>query len=159
MMKLLKLTAIVTMSACTLGLAAEPPAPAPPAIETPPPLVQPDKIDDALRSVVQDGKVIGVSALVFERGKEAYFGAFGLADRENNKPMARDTIVQIFSMTKPVAGVALMKLYERGKFQLDDPLSKYLPEYANAKVFAGPDANGQPRLEAPKRPITVRDIL
>jgi CubicO group peptidase (beta-lactamase class C family) len=159
MMKLLKLTAIVTMSACTLGLAAEPPAPAPPAIETPPPLVQPDKIDDALRSVVQDGKVIGVSALVFERGKEAYFGAFGLADRENNKPMARDTIVQIFSMTKPVAGVALMKLYERGKFQLDDPLSKYLPEYANAKVFAGLDANGQPRLEAPKRPITVRDIL
>jgi CubicO group peptidase (beta-lactamase class C family) len=160
-MKYLRLAATAVL-VCSLGYAAEPVAPVPaaaPAIETPPPLVQPEKIDDALRSVVQDGKVIGVSALVFERGKEAYFGAFGLADRENNKPMARDTIVQIFSMTKPVAGVALMKLYERGKFQLDEPLSKYLPEYANVKVFAGLDANGQPKLEAPKRPVTVRDIL
>jgi CubicO group peptidase (beta-lactamase class C family) len=162
-MKMLKrATAVVVLAVTSLGMAADPPPTqpaAPPAIQTPPALIQPDKIDDALRSVVQDGKVIGVSALVFERGKESYFGAFGLADRENNKPMARDTIVQIFSMTKPIAGVALMKLYERGKFQLDEPLAKYLPEYANVKVFAGLDANGKPKLEAPKRPITVRDIL
>ena len=73
--------------------------------------------------------------------------------------MARDTIVQIFSMTKPVTGVALMMLYERGKFGLDDPLSLYLPEFANAKVYAGQDANGQPAFEAPKRPIVIRDVL
>lgn len=161
-MKWLKLAATAALFATPLVHAADPPAAAPaaaPAIATPAPLIDPAKIDDALRSVVQDGKVVGVSALVFERGKEAYFGAFGLADRENNKPMARDTIVQIFSMTKPVTGVALMKLYERGKFQLDDPLYKYLPEYANVKVFAGLDADGNPKLEAPKRPITVRDIL
>jgi CubicO group peptidase (beta-lactamase class C family) len=162
MMKLLNLSVAALLFASSLVNAADPPAATPaatPAIVTPAPLIQPDKIDDALRSVVQDGKVVGVSALVFERGKESYFGAFGLADRENNKPMARDTIVQIFSMTKPITGVALMKLYERGKFQLDEPLAKYLPEYANVKVFAGVDADGQPKLEAPKRPITVRDIL
>jgi CubicO group peptidase (beta-lactamase class C family) len=155
------------MFACLTSLAfgAEPaasasPAPAPAPVITPPAaLVEPAKIDDALRALVQNKTIVGVSALVYERGTEAYFGAFGLADRENAKPMARDTIVQIFSMTKPIVGVALMKLYEHGKFQLDDPLANYLPEYANVRVYAGQDANGQPKLEAPKRPILIRDIL
>ena len=134
------------------------PAPVPVAAPTPP-LVDPAVIDSALKSMIDSQKVIGVSALIFERGKESYFGAFGLADRENNKPMARDTIVQIFSMTKPVTGVALMQLYERGKFELDAPLSTYLPEFAQVQVYAGLDASGQPKYEAPKRPISVRDIL
>lgn len=131
------------------------PAEAPPA----PPLIDPAIVDAALKSLVDEKKIVGVSALVFERGKEVYFGAFGLADREAGKPMARDTVAQIFSMTKPVTGVALMQLYERGKFQLDDPLSNYLPEFANVRVYAGVDAAGQPRYEPPKRPILVRDIL
>jgi CubicO group peptidase (beta-lactamase class C family) len=136
------------------------PAPAPALVVAPTPaLVDPAAIDSALKSVVDSQKVVGVSALVFERGKEAYFGAFGLADRENNRPMARDTVVQIFSMTKPVTGVALMQLYERGKFELDAPLTTYVPEFAQVQVYAGTDASGQPRYEAPKRPITVRDIL
>jgi len=165
-MKFSKLAATAVFSClAVVSFAATPaakPAPATPepAIITPPvPLVVPAKIDDALRSMVQSKAIVGVSALVYERGQEAYFGAFGQADRENDKPMARDTIVQIFSMTKPIIGVALMKLYERGKFQLDDPLANYLPEYANVRVYAGQDANGQPKLEAPKRPILVRDIL
>jgi CubicO group peptidase (beta-lactamase class C family) len=162
-MKLSKL-AVAAVFACLPALTpgAEPApasANAAPALIPSPPLVEPAKIDDALRALVQNDTIIGVSALVYERGREAYFGAFGQADREKNQPMSRDTIVQIFSMTKPIVGVALMKLYERGKFQLDDPLSNYLPEYANVRVYAGQDANGQPRLEAPKRPITVRDIL
>jgi CubicO group peptidase (beta-lactamase class C family) len=66
--------------------------------------------------------------------------------------------VQIFSMTKPITGVALMMLYEEGKFQLDDPLSQYLPEFATMRVYAGMDASGQPIYEAPHRVITVRDI-
>jgi CubicO group peptidase (beta-lactamase class C family) len=132
------------------------PAPAP----TPtPPLVVPAAIDSALKSLVDSKQIVGASALVYERGQEAYFGAFGLADRENNKPFARDTVVQIFSMTKPVTGVALMQLYERGKFELDAPLAVYAPEFAEMQVYAGVDANGQPKYEAPKRPITVRDIL
>ena len=119
----------------------------------------PAAIDSALKSLVDSKQIVGASALVYERGQEAYFGAFGLADRENNKPFARDTVVQIFSMTKPVTGVALMQLYERGKFELDAPLAVYAPEFAEMQVYAGVDANGQPKYEAPKRPITVRDIL
>jgi CubicO group peptidase (beta-lactamase class C family) len=162
-MKTFKWAAVAAIAGLSgLAKAAEPPkpAPAPALVAAPtPPLVDPAAVDSALKSVVDGQKVIGVSALVFERGKEVYFGAFGLADRENNKPMARDTIVQIFSMTKPVAGVALMQLYERGKFALDAPLATYLPEFAQVQVYAGLDANGQPKYEAPKRPITVRDIL
>src|SRR5579859_6399505 len=86
-------------------------------------------IDAALSSLVESKALVGVSALVYEEGHEAYFGAFGDADREAGKPMTRDTLVQIYSMTKPVAGVALMQLYEAGKFQLDDPLEKYAPVF------------------------------
>ena len=122
-------------------------------------LIEPAVIDAALKGMVDSHKIVGVSALVYQGDKEVYFGAFGFADRENNKPMARDTIAQIFSMTKPITGVALMKLYERGKFQLDDPLETYLPEFANLQVYAGLDDAGQPRYEALKRKPTMRDIM
>lgn len=82
-------------------------------------------IDAALSHFTESKALVGVSALVYEDGHEAYFGAFGQADREAGKPMTRDTLVQIYSMTKPIAGVALMTLYEAGKFQLDDRLDKY----------------------------------
>jgi CubicO group peptidase (beta-lactamase class C family) len=121
-------------------------------------VIEPAAIDSALKGLVDSQAIVGVSALVFQNDKEVYFGAFGRADRENNKPMARDTIVQIFSMTKPIVGVALMQLYERGKFQLDDPLENYLPEFANLKVYAGLDSAGQPLYEAPKRKVTIRDV-
>src|SRR5690348_5831036 len=68
------------------------------------------RINQILKGFVDSGQLIGVSALVTVNGKEAYFGAFGLADREANRPMARDTIVQIYSMTKPITGTALMQL-------------------------------------------------
>jgi len=116
------------------------------------------RIDATLKSFVDSSKIVGVSALVFENGKEVYFNAFGYADKEANKPMDRNTIVRIYSMTKPVAGVALMTLYEKGLFKLDDPLSKYAPEFADMKVFKGMDANGNPVLEPARRPITIRDI-
>ena len=116
------------------------------------------RIDATLKSFTDSGKTAGVSALILEKGKEVYFNAFGYADREAKVPMDRNTIVRIFSMTKPVTGVALMTLYEKGAFQLDDPLSKYAPEFANMKVFKGVDANGNMILEPAKRPITIRDL-
>jgi CubicO group peptidase (beta-lactamase class C family) len=121
--------------------------------------IVPARIDAALKGLVDSGQLVGVSALVYQGDKQVYFGAFGMADREAKKPMTRDTLVQIWSMTKPITGVALMTLYEQGKFKLDDPLSKYLPEFADVKVWDGLDADGQPILVAPKRPITVLDIL
>jgi CubicO group peptidase (beta-lactamase class C family) len=116
------------------------------------------RIDATLKSFVDSGKVAGVSALIFEKNKEAYYNAFGNANREAKIPMDRKTIVRIYSMTKPITGVALMTLYEKGAFQLDDPLSKYAPEFANMKVYKGVDPSGNLVLEAAKRPITIRDI-
>jgi CubicO group peptidase (beta-lactamase class C family) len=115
-------------------------------------------IDAALSRFTESKALVGVSALVYEDGHEAYFGAFGQADREAGKPMTRDTLVQIFSMTKPVTGVALMSLYEAGKFQLDDRLDKYAPEFANLHVYAGMDTHGEVVYEPVRRPVTIRDI-
>jgi CubicO group peptidase (beta-lactamase class C family) len=117
-----------------------------------------ERIDSTLKNFIDSNKTVAVSALVFEKGKEVYYDAFGYADREAKRPMDRKTIVRIFSMTKPITGVALMTLYEKGKFQLDDPLSKYAPEFANMKVFKGVDAKGNLILEPAKYQITIRDL-
>lgn len=116
------------------------------------------RIDATLKSFVNSGKIAGTSVLIFEKHKEVYFNAFGYADREAKVPMDRNTIVRIYSMTKPVTGVALMTLYEKGAFQLDDPVSKYAPEFTNMKVYKGVDASGNLILEPAKRPITIRDL-
>jgi CubicO group peptidase (beta-lactamase class C family) len=116
------------------------------------------RLDSTLKSFVDAGYVVGASALIFEKNKEVYYNAFGLADREANTPMDRNTLVRIYSMTKPVTGTALMKLYEQGAFQLDDPLSKYAPEFTNMNVYKGVDDKGTMILEPAKRPITIRDL-
>ncbi|MEP6733798.1 MAG: serine hydrolase domain-containing protein [bacterium] len=116
------------------------------------------RIDSTLRHFVDAGTIAGAEALVYEKGAEVYYNAFGMADREAKRPMSRDVIVQIYSMTKPITGVALMTLYEQGKFQLDDPVSKYAPEFANMRVYAGADAAGTPILERPHREMTIRDL-
>ncbi len=109
--------------------------------------------------MVTDGRAAGVSALVWKDGREVYFGTASYADRKARKPMRRDTLVQIWSMTKPVTGSAFMQLWEQGRFQLDEPLAKYLPEFAKVKVFAGTDPAGNPILREPSRPILIRDIM
>ena len=121
-------------------------------------LVDPARVDEALKGFVDRGELVGVSALVFENGREVYFGAHGMADREAARPMQRDTLVRIYSMTKPVTGVTLMTLYEDGLFALDDPLERYLPEYAAIKVYAGGEG-ADVELVEPTRPVTIRDIM
>jgi CubicO group peptidase (beta-lactamase class C family) len=121
-------------------------------------LVDPARIDEVLSGYVERGELVGVSALVYEDGNEAYSGAFGTADRENGVPMSRDTIVRIYSMTKPVTGVTLMTFYEEGRFELDDPLADYLPEYADVQVWVRGEGEDVV-LEAPSRPITISDVL
>ena len=116
------------------------------------------RLDSTLRRFVETGAVAGVSALVHENGREVYWSAFGHADREAGRAMGRDAIVQIFSMTKPVTGVALLQLVEQGKVALDDPVATYVPELANVRVWAGTDASGQPVTVPPKRAMTVRDL-
>ncbi len=116
------------------------------------------RICSTLGNFVESGKIAGVSALIYEKNKEVYFNAFGFADREAKVPMSRNTIVQIFSMTKPITGVALMTLYEKGAFRLDDPVSEYAPEFQNIAVATHVDSSGNPILEKPRRPMTIRDL-
>jgi CubicO group peptidase (beta-lactamase class C family) len=116
------------------------------------------RIDSTLQSFVETGAVAGVSALIYEDGEEVYFNAEGYADRENDVPMARNTIVQIFSMTKPITGVALMQLYEDGAFELDDPISMYAPDLGKLSVYEGMDEDGNPILVEPNRELTIRDL-
>lgn len=112
-----------------------------------------------LDAAVADGRTIGAAALVWQDGAERCFAKSGDADREADRPIARDTLFQIYSMTKPVTGVALMQLWEQGKFGLDDPLEWHLPEYAALKVLAGRNPDGSPILREPRRKVTVRDVL
>lgn len=121
--------------------------------------LDPARIGTALSAMVTDGRAAGVSVLIWQDGREAYFGSAGFADREAARPMTRDAIAQIYSMTKPVTGVALMQLWEQGKFGLDDPLSRYLPAFASMQVYAGKDAAGKAIYHPAARPIAVRDIL
>ena len=117
------------------------------------------RIASALTRMVDSGRAAGVSVLIWKDGREAYFGTAGFADREAGRPMTRDTIAQIYSMTKPITGVALMQLWERGKFALDDPLSRYLPDFESMRVYAGKNAAGSPIYRAAARQILVRDVM
>lgn len=116
------------------------------------------RIDSTLQSLITDSFVVGTSALIFEKGKEVYFNAFGYADREANVKMDRNTIVTIYSMTKPITGTTLMSLYEKGAFQLEDSLAAHLPEFANMSVATGVDDSGNRTLAPTDRAITVADI-
>ena len=149
----------IILAAVAATLLAVPAAPAlaraAPAAEAVAPVkIDKARIDAALKAMVDSGRAVGVSALVWQDGQERYFGTAGMADRAAGKPMRRDTLVQIFSMTKPVTGVALMQLWEQGKFGLDDPLARYLPEFAEMKVM---DAQG--KVVPANRPILIRDVL
>ncbi|WP_294032253.1 serine hydrolase [Sphingopyxis sp.] len=153
-----KRLALAMMMACAGSAAIAPPLHAQ-AVPAGALKIDKARIDAALKAMIADGRAAGTSALIWQDGREVYFGSAGMADREAKRPMRRDTIAQIYSMTKPVTGVALMQLWEAGKFHLDDPLSKYLPEYTDMRVYAGKDAAGQPRYVPAARPIAVRDIL
>jgi CubicO group peptidase (beta-lactamase class C family) len=117
------------------------------------------RLDTFLDTLKSEGIMPGASVLIYKNGKETYFGVFGDQNREAKTPFTRNTIERIYSMSKPITGVALMMLYEDGKFALDDPISKYMPEYANLKVYAGADADGKPILEPTNRPVTIRDLM
>ena len=121
--------------------------------------LDPGRIDRMLRDMVAKDRVAGASVLIWKDGREAYFRTVGYADREAKLPIRRDNLFQVFSMTKPVTGAGLMRLWEEGRFGLDEPVAKYLPEFTSVQVFKGMDAAGQPILKTPERPILIRDLL
>jgi CubicO group peptidase (beta-lactamase class C family) len=107
---------------------------------------------------VDTGKIAGCQITVVRGGHVAYHRSLGLMDRERSVPMADDAIFRIYSMTKPIASVALMQLYERGMFQLLDPVRRYIPEWSTQKVGIVQE-DGSVTLVKPERPMNMRDVL
>jgi CubicO group peptidase (beta-lactamase class C family) len=117
-----------------------------------------ERIATVVGRQLDEKKIAGAVTLVARRGRVVWFKAQGMADREAGKPMRPDTIFRICSMTKPITSVAAMMLYEEGRFLLEDPVSRYLPEFKNPKVFVKP-ASGDPYTIPATKEITVRDLL
>jgi CubicO group peptidase (beta-lactamase class C family) len=113
----------------------------------------------ALRDVVDNGELAGFVTLVARHGKVVQFESYGASEIAAQRPMRLDTIFRIYSMTKPITGVAMMMLYEQGKWHPDDPLSRHIPEFANLMVYAGTDDAGNVVLERPKHPPTVGELM
>ena len=92
------------------------------------------RIDAYIKNEIAGNKIPGAIMMIQRNGKTAYFSSFGVRDPDTKEPMKPDTIFRIYSMSKPITTVAAMTLVEEGKLQLDDPLSKYIPAFANVKV-------------------------
>ena len=115
------------------------------------------RMSDAFRREIDKGTVPGATIMVARRGQIGWFDALGKQSPSRASPMAQDTIFRIFSMTKPVVSVGIMMLLEEGHFLLDEPIAKFIPEFANQKV--GAENDGRLDLMPLKRPITIQDLL
>ncbi len=107
---------------------------------------------------IDPGRIAGCQVAVARHGQVGYLRSFGVADRERSAPVEEDTIWRIYSMTKPITGVALMSLYERAMFQLNDPVTRFIPEWRDLKVRERTE-DGSERLVDPQAPMTMRDLL
>jgi len=111
-----------------------------------------------LHRYIDAGRIAGCQVAVVRHGQLGYFRCLGFRDLDRSRPVEEDTIWRIYSMTKPITGVALMSLYERGMFQLNDPVTRFIPEWRDLKVRQRAE-DGSEQLVAPDRPMTVRDLL
>jgi len=119
------------------------------------------RVADHLRTrYIEPGKIAGAQLAIVRGGTVGYFESFGQQDRERSIAVADDAIWRLYSMTKPVTGVAMMTLYERGHFQLDDAVERWIPEWRNMTVREpDSDVEGGTRVVPAHRPPTIRDIL
>ncbi len=117
------------------------------------------RVTQAMQSLVDQGLLAGVVTMVARNNKIVHFESVGYRDLESGAQMSNDALFRIYSMTKPVTGVALMMLYEEGRFRLADPVEKYIPEFKGLKVAAGVDAEGNLLTEAANHPMTIRELM
>jgi CubicO group peptidase (beta-lactamase class C family) len=117
------------------------------------------RMDKFMQEQIENKKTGGIIVLVARKGKIVHHKAFGYADIESGQKLTTGHLFRLYSMTKPVTSVALLTLYEQGKFRLDDPLELYIPAFKDVMVFAGADDNGEMILEKPKRKITIHDVF
>ena len=114
-----------------------------------------ERIRPVMQGYVDDGRIAGFLTVVARRGKIVHFETIGMGDIENNKPMEADTLFRIHSMSKPITSVAVMMLYEEGHFQLDTPVSNFIPEFKNMKVYN----EGQTEILDAEKEITIKHLL
>ena len=118
------------------------------------------RIDAMLQQAVAEGNIPGAVALVARNGKIVYYKSFGMADNESSRPLQKDDIFRIASQTKAITSTAIMMLWEEGKFQLDDPISKYIPEFKNPQVLKSFQYKDTSYTTTPAdKEITIRHLL
>ena len=117
------------------------------------------RLDEYMSGMVEAGQVAGTSTLLMRHGRIVDFKTFGHARLGDTAPLGRDAIFRIYSMTKPVTGVAMMMLFEEGRWALDDPVTRFLPELADLQVYAGTDSGGCIRTEPAARAPTMRELM
>ncbi|MFN7164909.1 MAG: serine hydrolase domain-containing protein [Hyphomonas sp.] len=157
---------LLILAALAVGACAGTPAPvappAPVAAEAPAPAFRPDGIaalEARMAAYVEDGAVKGIATRLVRGGEVISDVRRGIRRQADGAPVEGDTIWRIYSMSKPVTGVALLMLWEEGAFQLDDPVTKYFPEFEGLQVHTGLDAAGEPILVPAKRPATIRELM
>jgi CubicO group peptidase (beta-lactamase class C family) len=117
------------------------------------------KLDAYMAKAVADGRVAGMSTLLARHGQVVSEKTYGVKSLATGAPLTRDTIFRIYSMSKPITGVAMMMLFEDGRWQLDDPITKFVPELKVLKVMTGTDAQGHLTVEDMKRPPSMRELM
>jgi len=118
-----------------------------------------ERIDEHFEQrYIGPGKIAGAQVAVIRHGALGYFRSFGRMDAERDKPVTEDTIWRIYSMTKPLTGIALLSLYERGLFQLNDPVHRFIPSWRDLQVEEKAE-DGSTRLVDPVRPVSVKDLM
>lgn len=118
-----------------------------------------ERLHAMLQETVDKKQLAGVVTLLARHGKVVDFRTYGQRDMANATPMTKDTIFRVYSMTKPITGVAMMILFEEGKWLPNDPIAKYIPEFAHLKVFSGFDAEGKMILVDPDHPPTMHELM
>lgn len=118
-----------------------------------------ERLHALMQQVVAEKQLPGAVTLLARHGKVVDYRTYGMRDVASGAPMTKDTIFRAFSMSKPVTGVAMMLLYEQGKWLPQDPIAKYIPEFAHLKVFKGVDAAGEMILEEPIHPPTMQELM
>ncbi len=118
-----------------------------------------ERLHALMQQTVDKKEIAGMVTILARHGKVVDYRAYGLRDMAAGAPMTRDTIFRDYSMTKPVTGVAMMILYEQGKWLPSDPISKYIPEFAHLKVYNGVDADGKMILVDPEHAPTLRELM
>ncbi|MGA8741679.1 MAG: serine hydrolase domain-containing protein [Terracidiphilus sp.] len=118
-----------------------------------------DRLHQFMQQAVDQKQVAGIVTILARHGKVVDDRAYGYRDMAAGSPMTKDVIFRDFSMTKPVTGVAMMTLYQQGKWLPSDPIAKFIPEFAHLKVYKGVDSNGNMILTDPDHPPTMRELM